>query len=74
MPTFSVSGKRQQTISSVVIATDEAQAKQLFLMRNLGVTGIKIVRKKDVIMAEPTPETVAAVKEKIVTAVGKKRK
>lgn len=50
MPTFSVSGKRQQSITATFVCTDDdpAPAIAMFRARYPGTTGIKATRKKDV--------------------------
>ena len=61
MPTFSVSGKRQQTITQtyVVETDDPAPAIALFKSKYAGLTGVRATRKKDVTVIAPEP--VAAV-------------
>lgn len=77
MPTFSVSGKRQQSITATFVCTDDdpAPAIAMFRARYPGTTGIKATRRKDVtvITAAPAVEEIKAVK-KFAAVVGTSKK
>lgn len=69
MPTFSITGKRQQTITQTYVTEtdDPAPAIALFKAKYPGLTGVRPTRKKDVTVIAPTPVaavTVAPTKKK----------
>jgi hypothetical protein len=58
MPTFSITGKRQQTITALFVCEtdDPAQAIMLFRQKHPGITGVTAKRSKDVtVIVAPQP-------------------